>query len=162
MKLTPDWEYVADNVMGGVSTGQIETAVFHGQKATRLTGDVSLENNGGFVQMAFDLNGDRSTMDASAYTGIEIDLRGNGEAYDLRLRTDQLTRPWHSYRVDLVATPEWRTLQIPFTAFAPHRTDIPFDSARLRRVGLLAIGRVFKADVMVSGVRLYQHDQAEN
>ncbi len=155
MELTPKWEYVADTVMGGVSTGQIAHETVDGRKATRLTGAVSLDNNGGFVQMAFDLKADGSTFDASPFTGIEFEVRGNDESYDLRLRTDQLRRPWHSFRTEIFATPEWQTLRIPFTAFEPHRTDVTFDPARLRRIGILAIGRVFDADVAVAGIRFY-------
>jgi hypothetical protein len=153
-EMTPDWEYVADTVMGGVSTGQITRVTREGRDAVRLTGDVSLENNGGFVQMAFDLaGGDR--FDASGFDGIEIDVIGNGETYDLRLRTDQLTRPWQSFRTDFVATPEWQTIRIPFTRITPNRTDAVFDPTRLRRIGILAVGRAFQADVAVAGVRFY-------
>ncbi|MFK7835868.1 MAG: CIA30 family protein [Sulfitobacter sp.] len=155
MILTPNWEYVADTVMGGVSAGQIEKTTSQGRAATRLTGSVSLENNGGFVQMAFDLKSDSGTLDASRFTGVEIEVRGNGEVYDVRLRTDELTRPWHSFRTEFTATREWQRLRIPFTDFTPHRTEVTFDPARLRRIGVLAIGRAFQADVSVARVGFY-------
>jgi len=79
MELTPRWEYVADTVMGGVSTGQIASRQIAGCKTTQLTGTVSLDNNGGFVQMATDLRPDGSALDASAFTGIELEVIGNGE-----------------------------------------------------------------------------------
>lgn len=153
--LTPDWEYVADRVMGGVSTGQIAAIGDGARAATRLTGTVSLDNNGGFVQMAFDLREDGGVVDASAYTGVAITVRGNGETYDLRLRTDQLTRPWQSFRTDFTAPAEWTTLRVPFDAFQSHKTDATFDPARLRRIGVLAIGRVFEAEVSVAEIALY-------
>jgi len=155
MNLTPDWEYVADTVMGGVSTGQIARVTIAGRDATRLTGEVSLDNNGGFVQMAFDLD-DGAVMDATGWTGIEITIIGNNEPYDLRLRTTDLQRPWHSYRTEVTATGTWQTLRIPFAAFEPHRTDIPLNITRLRRLGVLAIGRAFQADVAVADVGLYK------
>ncbi|PTX57675.1 complex I intermediate-associated protein 30 (CIA30) [Litoreibacter ponti] len=153
MQLDPDWEYVADGVMGGVSQGRASKAEIAGRAAMRLTGQVSLENNGGFVQMAFDL-GDGS-FDASAWDGIELQVYGNDEEYDLRVRTDELERPWHSFRADFIAPPKWTTIRIPFTAFEPHRTDKSFDPARLRRIGVLAIGREFEADVAVATVSFY-------
>ena len=155
LDLNPQWEYVADTVMGGVSSGQIESLEIDGNQATRLTGQVSLDNNGGFVQMAFDFMPDATTFNASAYAGIQITLRGNNEAYDLRLRTDELTRPWHSFRTEVTATNDWQTLRVPFDAFVPHRTDVTLDTARLRRFGVLAIGRVFEADVAVSEIGFY-------
>ncbi|MEP5729746.1 MAG: CIA30 family protein [Sulfitobacter sp.] len=155
MILTPNWEYVADQVMGGVSTGQITARKDGNSSVTRLTGDVSLENNGGFVQMAFDLLPGGATFDASQFSGIEIVVRGNGETYDLRLRTDQLARPWHSYRTEFVAPKDWHTLRMPFESFAPHRTDVVFDQTRLRRIGVLAIGRTFRADISVARISFY-------
>ena len=155
MELKPDWEFVADTVMGGLSTGRIESIVLDGRQAIQLTGSVSLDNDGGFVQMAFNLNKDSSILDASRFTGIELDIHGNCEAYDLRLRTDMLEKPWHSYRTGFMAKPEWQRLRVPFSSLTAHRTEIPFDPARLRRIGILAIGRAFQAEIAVSGMRLY-------
>lgn len=154
MELDPDWEFVSDGVMGGVSQGRLIRAEVAGRKAMRLTGDVSLENNGGFVQMAFDLRSGGGAFDASRWHTIALDVHGNGEVYDLRLRTDQLTRPWQSFRCDFRAEEGWQTLTFPFAGFHAHRTEARFDPARLRRVGVLGIGREFHADVAISGVRL--------
>ncbi|WP_367274339.1 CIA30 family protein [uncultured Tateyamaria sp.] len=155
LDLDPQWEYVADSVMGGVSTGQAVQEVVQARDATRLSGLVSLDNNGGFVQIAFDLAGG-AAFDASAFTGIALDVLGNGETYDLRLRTDALTRPWQSFRTEFTAPDTWTTIRLPFTAFIAHRTDASFDPMRLRRIGVLAIGREMQADIAVSGVRLYR------
>nr|WP_299046785.1 CIA30 family protein [uncultured Tateyamaria sp.] len=152
-ELTPEWEYVADTVMGGVSRGQAREVALAGRAATRLTGTVSLDNNGGFVQIAFDLAGGEP-FDASGYTGIALDVFGNGAEYDLRLRTDALTRPWQSFRTTFTAPAVWTTIDLPFTAFKPHRTEAVFDPAGLRRIGILAIGREMDADVAVAAVRL--------
>ena len=154
-ELNPDWEYVADTVMGGVSTGQISQATSRGRAGTRLTGEVSTENDGGFIQMAFDLAPDGGAFDASGFAGVEIEVRGNGEKYELRLRTTDTEKPWESFRHPFTTTPKWTTLHLPFTAFDAHRTEVAFDPAHLRRMGVLAIGREFAADVSVAAVRLY-------
>lgn len=156
MKLSPRWEYVADTVMGGVSQGAIRSETVMNRPATRLTGQVSLENNGGFVQMAFDFAEGGRNFDASAWTGIEIDIRGNGEIYELRLKTDQITRPWQSFRTAFNAPFEWRTLRFAFAELQPYRTEAAFYPARLRRLGVVAVGREFEADVAVSAIRLYR------
>ena len=155
MELKSQWEFVSDTVMGGVSQGRIEEVDIFGRHATRLKGDVSLDNNGGFVQMAFDINDDVSPFDASGWDGLKIDVLGNDETYDLRLRTSDLTRPWQSYRATFIASSQWTTISIPFANFTPHKTDTPLNRQCLRRIGILAIGRVFSADVSVSCVRLY-------
>ena len=155
MKLDPRWEFVSDQVMGGVSRGNITVTEVDGQTVHRLTGSVSLENNGGFVQMAFDLAKDGSVVDASGFAGVALDVRGNAEPYDLRLRTTQLTRPWQSFRTSIVATRDWSTVRLPFADFEAHRTDAAFDPASLRRIGILGIGREFEADVSVRAIAFY-------
>ncbi|MDE0969701.1 MAG: CIA30 family protein [Octadecabacter sp.] len=155
MDLNPTWEYVADSVMGGVSSGGIRRERHHGCKASILYGDVSLENNGGFIQIACNLGDSANAFDASEWIGLELDISGNGERYDIRLRTDQLTRPWQSFRTEFTALSEWQTYRIPFNTFTSHKTDAKFDQAQLRRIGILAIGRKFKALVAVAGMRLY-------
>lgn len=156
LELSPSWEYVSDRVMGGVSEGQLHLETVEGQKAARLTGRVSLDNNGGFVQMAFDVAEDGGVLEASDWTGIALDVLGNGERYEIRLRTRELTRPWQSFRVEIVAKSTWQTLYLPFEDFEAHRTQASFDLAGLRRIGVLGIGRVFDADIAVSGVRFYR------
>jgi hypothetical protein len=156
LELDPDWEYVADVVMGGRSTGELVASTSQGRSGMRLRGDVSLDNNGGFIQMAFDLRPDGSAFDASFWRGIELDVFCNDQAYDLRLRTDQLDRPWQSFRTDFIATAQWSTLRFDFADFQPHRTEVTLDVARLRRIGILAIGRRFRADIVVANVRLYK------
>jgi hypothetical protein len=150
------WELIADRVMGGVSAGEMTREPVGGRPALRMRGDVSLENNGGFVQVALDLAPDGGTVDAQEWTGIEIDVFGNDERYNLHLRTADVVRPWQSYRAEFVATPEWQTIRLPFATFEPHRIDAPLDLARLRRLGIVAIGRAFTADVAIGGLQFYR------
>jgi len=149
------WEYVADTVMGGVSSGGLARDIVAGRPANRLTGRVSLDNNGGFVQMALDLAADGRPVDASAWTGVALDVFGNGETYNLHLRTSAVTRPWQSYRASFTAQPRWQTVAVAFSDLSPHRLEAPFDARSLRRIGLVAIGREMTADLAMGGVRFY-------
>ena len=156
MDINPHWEYVADQVMGGVSEGRLREEMFRGRMASVLRGDVSLANNGGFIQMAFDLRSNGAVFDASSWDGLELDVCGNGELYDIRLRTDQLTRPWQSFRTEIPTVHDWHTLRIGFDTFTSHRTDAIFDPVQLRRIGVLAIGREFHALIAIAGLRFYR------
>ncbi|NNM00956.1 MAG: hypothetical protein HKO62_09420 [Gammaproteobacteria bacterium] len=140
--------------MGGVSVGTLEHTVIDGRPARHLTGTVSLENNGGFIQMALDLAPGGQLLDAGAYAGVAITVSGNGEEYCVNLRSADCARPWESYRAAFTAVPEWRTVTLPFAEFLPHRLAAPLDPARLRRIGIIAIGRAFAADVAVAELRL--------
>ena len=115
-ELSLAWEFVADGVMGGVSDGTLRHEPYQDRAAAVLRGTVSLENNGGFIQIAANLRADGSAFDARGFDGIELEVCGNGEAYDLRLRTDQLSRPWQSFRTGFTAPPMWQVIRI-FTGF---------------------------------------------
>jgi len=149
------WRGVSDTVMGGVSQAQVSRAHVEGRDCLRLTGDVRLENDGGFIQAALDLDPSGGVLDASLYTGVRLEVRGNGESYSVHLRTPDNRRPWQSYRAHFMAGSDWQTVDLPFSSFAPHRLDTPVDPSRLRRLGLVAIGRAFHADLCVSTISFY-------
>ena len=150
-----NWQLIADTVMGGVSSGSITRGSLDGRNALRMQGTVSLENSGGFIQAALDLAQDGTPADASAYEGVELDAKGNEEIYNVHLRTADLRLPWQSYRHSFVAGRAWQTHRLPFKAFVAHRTDLALDPAKLRRIGIVAIGRAFEVDIAISGIRFY-------
>jgi hypothetical protein len=139
--------------MGGVSKGTMDRDTVAGRPAIRMRGDVSLENNGGFVQIVLDLSPDGGAVDASGRRDIELDIFGNGEEYGFHTRADALTKPRQSYRQNLTAQAEWRTVRLPFDRFVPYRTDVLLDTRRLRRIGVVAIGRAFAPDLALGGLR---------
>jgi hypothetical protein len=149
------WELVRDGVMGGVSSGALRHEVIDGRAAWHLTGRVSLANNGGFVQMALDLAPGGGPIDARGYAGLAVTLRGDGGEYGVHLRTTAVTRPWQSWRAVLPTGGAWRRHELPFTAFAPHRIDAPLDPGRLRRIGIVAIGRPGPVDVALADLRFF-------
>jgi len=150
------WRGVSDRVMGGISEASVTRAVIDGRPALRLTGDVRLENDGGFIQASLDLAPGGATIDAAAFTGVRLVVRGNGERYSVHLRTPDNARPWQSYRAHFTARPQWETINLPFASFVPYRLEAPLDASRLRRVGLVAIGRAFTADLAVAEMAFYR------
>jgi hypothetical protein len=149
------WQLVSDAVMGGRSQGELQYGVLDGRPALRMTGTVSLENNGGFLQVALDLAPGGATVDASAWRGIAVTVRGDNAVYGAHLRTRDVQRPWQSYRARFVAESTWQRIQLPFAAFAPHRLDVPLDLRQLRRLGLVAIGSQGKVDLAVGEVSFF-------
>ncbi len=86
-----EWAGVTDRVMGGVSSGTLARELYHGRTANVLRAHVSLENGGGFVQMATDLALDpsiSSLVDASSFDGIEAELfyQGDKETDDFNVQ----------------------------------------------------------------------------
>ncbi len=153
-RLGTRWQAFDDRVMGGVSEAEIAATSIDGRTCLRLSGDVRLDNNGGFIQMALDLAPAGGVFDASEFTALALTVRGNDERYGCHLRTTATTRPWQSYRVQFEAAREWTEVILPFAAFTPYRLDAPLEAKQLRRLGLVAIGRAFAADLAVARVAL--------
>jgi hypothetical protein len=86
------WNGFTDQVMGGCSMGTLTREKFEGKWANILRGKVSLENNGGFIQMATDIavysDIESNTVDASKYDGVELDVRceadGDHEEFNIQ------------------------------------------------------------------------------
>ncbi|MCL1149376.1 CIA30 family protein [Shewanella ulleungensis] len=77
------WQINNDTVMGGVSQSQIKQ---NQQQGLLFTGNVSLDNNGGFASTE-----SRFTHQISTASTLTIAVKGDGKVYQLRLKTPQLS-----------------------------------------------------------------------
>ena len=146
---------ITDQVMGGVSNGHMGIDQVHGVKCLRLRGTVSTLNNGGFIQIAFDL--ERSGIpDLTAYAGVKLRVSGNQERYNVHLRTANLWFPWQSYRASFAASADWQDIVLPFDSFEGYKTTRSLNLSKLERVAIVAIGRDFDADLCVSDIHFYR------
>lgn len=150
-----DWALISDSVMGGASAGRMSREIVEGREAIRMRGGVSLKNNGGFLQVALDLGDAGGEVDARGWTGLRLDVYGNDQLYNLHLRTSDIRRPWESYRQSFRALATWTGVSLPLDGFIAHRTELPLNPARLRRIGIVAIGREFEADIAIADIRFY-------
>ncbi|MCG6937562.1 MAG: CIA30 family protein [Gammaproteobacteria bacterium] len=154
-----EWRLITDNVMGGLSSGQLTLDHYKNKNCLRMRGDVSTENNGGFLQIALSLSdlsqSGNGAFDASAYDGIELEVAGNNESYNIHIRTSGLWLPWQSYRASFTAGGDWQTLRIPFASLQPYKTSRAFSQDKLKRIGLVAIGRGFQANLCLARISFY-------
>jgi len=148
-----NWRYFSDQVMGGVSEGGARAVGPADARFLRLTGNVSTENRGGFIQVRADLE-QRFPADA---TGVVVETRGNGERYFLHLRTRGTVLPWQYYQAPIPSGPEWQEVRVPFSAFER-------SGALLRAVprpetvtslAAVAYGRDHSADLSFRWIGLY-------
>ncbi len=149
------WRGFSDRVMGGISTGQLDQDTTGGKSCLRLSGDVTTDSGGGFIQMALYLGDGRAGFDASAYAGIELLVYGNDEDYNLHLRTADTYWYEQSYRATFSAPSRWQRVRVPWSEFAPNRIDAPLDTASINRIGILGWMRKFRADVSLAELALY-------
>jgi hypothetical protein len=153
----PSWRLITDAVMGGMSDGRLAPDTVAGRPCLRLRGVVSLDNRGGFIQAALDSDAD-GVLDASSYNGVLLDVYGNDEQYNVHLRTKDVWLPWQAYRASFTAPASWRTVRIPFSAFSGYRIGASLNTAALQRIGIVAIGRAFQADLCLARLGLYRDD----
>lgn len=103
------WRAINDNVMGGISLGEMRVEAGVGI----FSGELSLENNGGFASV----RREPDPVDLSDATGLALYVRGDGRRYQLRLYTNQLPAG-AAYRAQLQpAAGEWQHVSLPWSAF---------------------------------------------
>lgn len=147
------WEFIADTVMGGVSTGNVAFAQDGTRSYARLTGLVSTKNNGGFIQV-------RRKLDAPApetAKGIRMVVRGNNQKYFVHIRTNGTVLPWQYYQSGFDTTNDWTEIRLPLSSFeASGRLlrSIPA-SGSLTSIGVVAFGRDHEAQVDVREIDFY-------
>ena len=150
------WRGFSDRVMGGVSVADFGRDVIGGRRCIRLVGQVTRDRGGGFIQMALDVGSRGRAFDASAWAGVELELFGNDEDYNLHLRTSDCGWYDDSYRASLRVLPVWQVLRVPWADLVPNSVESPLNPARLERIAVLGWMREFDADVALARVSLYR------
>ena len=148
------WQWFTDQVMGGVSVGQASYIKRGGDTGLLIKGEVSTANNGGFIQAALSFDG---LLDASAFEGIELRIKGDGQPYHLHLRDRSTRLPWQVYTATYETTGSVQTIRVPFDAFAPYskRGNGKVNAAALRQIGLVAGYADIEVELLVMDVRFY-------
>ncbi|HSP19323.1 MAG TPA: CIA30 family protein [Myxococcaceae bacterium] len=148
------WTVIADRVMGGHSSGQAAVETVAGRRALRLRGTVSLADGGGFLQVARPFDLAAPSVDGRAFEGLALTVRGGPGSYFVHLRTGDTRAPWEHYRAPLAAGPEWSTVVVCWSDFTARSLRAPLDPGRLVRLGLVAAGAAFEADIALATLSL--------
>ena len=129
-----DWRNVDDVVMGGVSESALVAA---SEDTAAFEGRVSLDHGGGFAS----IRAPEDQRDLSAFDGLLVRARGDGNRYKLSVYTDTASRV--SYRFPFVAEADWADYFAPFEALSPMirgrpAPDAPpFDPSAVTTLGFL-------------------------
>jgi len=150
------WRQFTDQVMGGESTASYSFEIIDGKRCIHLQGNVSLENRGGFVQVALPLRQNGRPFDASQFTGIRLWVKGNGENYYVHLRSSKTWLPWQYYEAPFFADNQWQKVEIPFEKFTPQSLKSALNPKKLKRLAVVGAKKVFKADIAVSRIEFYK------
>ena len=169
---TPDsvknWKFFSDQVMGGLSEGNVSLEQDGEMTFIRLSGNVSTENNGGFIQLRTSTSMSNkplmfksihnSRKDGKKIKGVRLNVRGNGETYHVFIQPSifhWLPIDFHIATFD--TSPDWTIVDIPFNQFKKrsNKKQSNFDAKDLKTFAIVAYGRYFKSDVSVSSIEFY-------
>ena len=148
------WNFITDQVMGGVSTGKFIVEEVEGVVCYRMTGDVSTKNNGGFIQMRTKLSPE---INSKNYEGLYVKVYGNEKNYNLHLRTGLTLAPWQYYSYTFASTKNWIEIRAPFEQFKKSNFYQPKSilGQSIKSVGLVAGFDNFKLDICLGEIGFY-------
>lgn len=101
------WRIVNDGVMGGLSSSK---AIVNNDNKIIFSGNVSLENNGGFASLRSPVK----DYDFSEFTGLELKLKTDGKLYSISMKETSYFTGYFYTKSFETKKDEWIVVQIPF------------------------------------------------
>ena len=136
-----EWRTVDDVVMGGISNSKF---IINPDSTATFSGTVSPDNNGGFASARTSLKNVFKD-----YEGAIIRVKGDGNIYSLRFRTDK-NFDGISYQAKFkTESGEWKEYKIPLNDFKPTfrgntLADKPkLESKDIKQIGILIADKQF-------------------
>ncbi len=149
-----NWAFFTDGVMGGLSQGKAIISNVNGINCYHMTGNVTTENNGGFIQIRNQLKPSVSTKE---YNGIYLKVLGNKENYSIHVRTALTVAPWQYYKFNFTTKNQWGEVKAPFSKFKKSNIYQPSDlvGQKIKSIGIVAGFKDFSADICLSEIGFY-------
>ena len=153
-KQKQNWAFFTDGVMGGLSQGKATITTVEGKNCYHMTGNVTTENNGGFIQIRNQLKPNISTK---KYKGIYLRVYGNNENYSIHIRTALTMAPWQYYKFNFKTSNEWNKIKAPFSEFQKSNAYQPSNlvGQKIKSIGIVAGFKDFAADICLSEIGFY-------
>ena len=122
-----------------------------------MTGNVTTENNGGFIQFRASLSFNGRSDNGKNIKGLRLNARGNETEYFIHFRTADNWYPSDYYFAKFKVKTDWASIDLPFSNFKRSRSDqsILLNGSNIRSMGIVAYGRDHTADVSVSRIEFY-------
>jgi len=144
------WQFITDQVMGGVSTGKVEFLNDNNNFYARMRGNVSTENKGGFIQVRRKL--EKLNLEGSKF--IEIIAKGNNQNYFIHLRTSGTFLPWQYYQISFKVLNSFETFKLPISEFKRSSVFLSkrINPKNITSIGVVAFGRDHSADIYIKEI----------
>ena len=133
-----NWQIVNDGVMGGRSSSQAAMVKADaGEGAMRFSGNLSLENNGGFASVRSRPSG---SLGLDAGETIVLRVKGDGRRYTFNLYTPD-RRTAFSYQMDFdTQAGKWTEIKLPVDKFVAHSFGRPMPNMKLTPSQVHSVG----------------------
>jgi len=149
-----EWRTVDDVVMGGIYSSKF---IINPEGTAKFSGTVSPDNNGGFASARASLKNEFIDFE-----GIIIRVKGDGNIYSLRFRTD-INFDGISYQAKFKPeSGEWREYKIPLSDFKPTfrgntlSNKPKLESKNIKQIGILIADKQFgNFELNIDWVKLY-------
>ena len=144
------WNFVTDQVMGGVSSGNVEFIPLKNNFVAHITGKISTQNRGGFIQIRRKLN----KVNLENFKFINITAKGNNQKYFIHLRTTGTFLPWQYYQINFNVNNEFKVFSLPIDAFKSSSSFLSdkINPKKITSIGIVAFGRDHIADLFIKEV----------
>ena len=149
-----EWSFFTDGVMGGLSQGNVSKDNISGKSCYRMQGNVTTENNGGFIQIVAPI---KPIMKAKDFEGVYIKAFGNNKRYFLHIRTPLTLAPWQYYSFSFEASSNWTLIKVPFEDFKRSNFYQPKTilNQKIKTIGVLAGFDNYQADICIAEIGFY-------
>ena len=149
-QISENWSFITDQVMGGVSSGNVEFLRIENKLVAHITGKISTENRGGFIQIKRKLK----NINLENFKFIDITAKGNNQKYFVHLRTTGTILPWQYYQIDFNVNSEFKVFRLPIENFKRSSSFLSskIKPKNIKSIGIVAFGRNHIADLFVEEI----------
>ena len=145
-----EWNFITDQVMGGISTGTYNYKKINNDIVVKITGNVSTKNNGGFIQVRRNLD----NINLTNAKNVEVIAKGNNEKYFIHLRTNFTLLPWQYYQYSFTVQKDFKNFILPIRNFKKSGFLLPdkINPKNIKSIGIVAFGRDYKAELIIKEI----------
>ena len=143
-----DWIGITDRVMGGVS----DLTISHSDGVFFMKGNVSTDNNGGFVRLS-----NRLAINSNEFKGIKFKAKGNNENYEIHVTLKGLKiPPWSYFSQGFDVTDHWQEYEIFFSNLERSSgfSAVSMKAKNIRDISIAGFGRDFVVDLEIKEISL--------
>ena len=142
------WRAITDQVMGGVSN----LSVSHSEGVFFMKGNVSTDNNGGFVRLS-----NRIDISSNNFHGIKFKAKGNNETYEIHVTLKGIkVPPWSYFSKGFDVTNEWQEYEIFFEDLKRSSgiSTATMRAKNIRDISIAGYGKDFNVDLAIKEISL--------